>query len=166
MSQKQKQRRNRPRTTTIDPVRADKRYFLPVYKDPRATPEELGPIPKTYGECQDVQRGTAAVPCTYLRCKYHMASNVREGKARPGKARAATISIVKPSADDPSVPDIEQFTYTCVLAFVDDQEADTLVPYSVIAELLGCTQQRIQHIVDTALTKSLPHAESAFPQDD
>jgi hypothetical protein len=162
----QHRKRARPKTVTIDPVRANKRFFLPVYKDPTATPEALGPLPATYGECQEARRGTKEVPCTYLRCKHHMASNVREGKYRPGKPRMATINVIHPRADEPYVPDLGVFSHTCVLAFVDDQPADTVTPYTVIAELLGCTQQRIQHIVDHALSKLAPFADQIAHPDD
>ncbi len=158
-------KRKRPKTVTIDPVRVDKRHFLPVYKDPTATPEALGPLPSTYGECQAERRGTKEVPCSYLRCKHHMATNVREGKVRPGKPRMATINVIHPRADEPYVPDLGVFSHTCVLAFVDDMENDSPTPYTVIADLLGCTQQRIQHIVDHALRKLEPGAAAIFPDD-
>lgn len=161
----QHRKRARPKTVTIDPVRVNKRFFLPVYKDPTATPEALGPLPATYGECQEARRGTKEVPCTYLRCKHHMATNVREGKERPGKPRMATINVIHPRADEPYVPDLAVFSHTCVLAFVDDMEGDAPTPYTVIAELLGCTQQRIQHIVDHALRKLEPGTAAIFPDD-
>jgi hypothetical protein len=77
----------------------------------------------------------------------------------------ATINVIHPRADEPYVPDLAVFSHTCVLAFVDDMENDSPTPYTVIADLLGCTQQRIQHIVDHALRKLEPGAAAIFPDD-
>lgn len=143
--------RKRQKFYTVDPRKADKRFFLPVYTDPEA--EALPPLPKTYGECIVVGRGGKGTPCTFIRCKHHLGVSVRIGK---GRNKNTSIYITHPSADDPSVPDIAEMEYTCSLAFVDGQDTEAMPSYMEIARLMGCTQQRVQQMADRAMTALLP----------
>ena len=146
-------KRKRDRVYTIDPRRAPRKHFLPVYTDPEA--EALPQMPKTWGECLAVGRGTKELPCTFFRCKHNLAIGVRIGAKNH-----TSISVINPTTDadllpgeelDPSIPNLDKFKYTCVLQFVHNEPQDP--SYPVIAEQLGCTQQRIQAIVVAAALK-------------
>jgi hypothetical protein len=130
-------------TYTFSPQKASKKYFLPVYEDPMA--EALSPLPKSYeSSCSPVLRGTKRNPCYFLRCRHHLGIGVTIRNNKP------TVTVLFCDPEDPSVPDIPRMPYTCALAFAEHSKNKS---YPAIAQVMNCTQQRIQAITASGVEK-------------
>lgn len=102
----------------------------------REYPEASWPSerPQTYGDCVEVGLGTAAQPCPFTTCGYHLAMDV---------SHAGTLTLNHPGRE------IEQLPETCVLRVADRGEASL----QQIAAVMNCTKERVSQIEAMALHK-------------
>ena len=111
-----------------------------------ATDEEpLPPLPRTWGECAAVGRGTRENPCAFLTCRWHACVEVDEdtGAYQLHPSTAGTTD---------GLPDLEALPFTCVLAAADAGG----IGLEEVGQCFGVTRERIRQIEFKAITGKWP----------
>lgn len=120
----------RKRTINVSRWVADERpHILALARDFNVE-EDVGPPPRTRGECESVRR-----PCPFVSCKWHMAIDAGE---RPGR-----VTINFPDVEPTAIP------ATCALD-IADEGGSTL---ERVAEVMNMTRERVRQIEEQALAK-------------
>ena len=96
---------------------------------------EAAPRPRTWGECQTRELGTAHEPCPYVSCKYHLALDVNE--------RTGSIKENHPGLE------LDELPATCALRVAEDGGA-TLED---LGSIMNLTRERIRQIEGRALVR-------------
>lgn len=129
--------RGRARAFTISVKRLSKRFLQQATEHT----DELDPLPRTWGDCQERGIGTPARPCVYLRCKYNLLIELHH---TTGAYKITHPSLAGGDRGDEyeSLP-----KYTCAL-FVAEQGGMTL---EEVGEALNVTRERVRQIELKAL---------------
>lgn len=94
----------------------------------------LPPRPRTWGECQARGLGTAASPCAYVSCRYHLAVDVTP---------CGGITLNRPAEEPQAAPQ------TCTLRVVEAHPGG--LDHYTIADLLNITHQGVSRMEVHAL---------------
>lgn len=131
--------RTRQRAFTVSTKRLSKRYLRAAAEQT----DELDPLPRTWGDCQERGIGTASRPCTYLRCKYNLLLDLHQA--------TGAYKVTHPSlAGGDHGDEYERMPkHTCAL-YVAEQGGMTL---EEVGEAINVTRERVRQIETRALYK-------------